>query len=194
MKPAILASSYIGPKGYGNNQTGLKPWAPELLAGFQRCIFSSFQWNHIFDSDPGRFNRMDLMCRFGLAAVELLRAHLDPLSSQARDRTGVCVETQLGSISADLEFLQTPRASNFPYTLPSAIIGEICIRHHLRGPIRCSMPITPNRVPAEAIHLLNSNEADYCVCLSCNIGDENLYKLLPETPRDWHSAAMLLSL
>jgi len=192
MKSTILAASYIGPEGHGNDRTGLRVWTPELSADFERGDFSTFHWSHLFSSDPARFARMDLMCRFGLAAVELLDAGLESLSESLRDQTGVCVETRVGSIANDLDFLKTPRASLFTYTLPSTLIGEICIRYRLRGPVRCLMPTRPNESLSDAMGLIDTNEADSCVFVSCDVAGASAHSLLPEMPRAWHCLALLL--
>jgi hypothetical protein len=151
---AILAASYLGPAGYGNDLTGLHPWPAHLDAAFQQGDLAELHWSLLFASDPARFARMDLMSRLGLMAVELLDASLESMPGDHRDRVGVCLETCAGSLATDLRFLHTPRASLFAYTLPSTVIGEICIRYHLRGPVLCllkssvpgraSVPASPN--------------------------------------------------
>lgn len=191
MSHAILAASYLGPEGHGNDRTGLRPWAPDLADALARGELGAFHWSHLFPSDPARFERMDLMCRFGLAAVELLDAGLDSMSAAARDRTGVCVQTRAGSIAVDLEFLRTPRASLFAYTLPSAVVGEICIRYRLRGPILCVIPGLRDNGLEAASAWLDDGDADACVCLSCDAagpGDSARAGI----PAGWRCAALLL--
>lgn len=153
---AVLAASYVGPEGHGNDLTGLRPWPSELAGPFQRGDLDALHWSLLFSGDATRFGRMDLMCRLGLIAAELLDAGFETRAPGERERIGVCVETRVGSLVTDLQFLQTPRPSLFTYTLPSTVMGEVCIRHRLQGPVlcllsRCTVPpaaatsLVPNR-------------------------------------------------
>ena len=76
--PVILAASYLGPEGHGNDLTGLRPWPAQLNGAFQHGNLTELHWTLVFASDPGRFSRMDLMSRLGLIAAELLDAGLRP--------------------------------------------------------------------------------------------------------------------
>jgi len=136
MKDAlILAASYLGPEGFGNDQTGLRPWPEALAEKLAGGELDALHWSLLSASDPSRFLRMDLMCRLGFLATELLAAGFDRLSEAQRERTGVCVESFTGSLDTDIRFAQTPRPSLFAYTLPSTVMGEICIRHGFKGPV-----------------------------------------------------------
>ena len=194
--PVVLAASYLGPAGHGNDLTGLRPWPAQLNGAFQQGDLAELHWSLVFTSDPGRFSRMDLMSRLGLMAVELLDAGLESLPPERRDRIGVCVETCAGSLATDLRFLQTPRASIFTYTLPSTVIGEICIRYHLRGPVLCLVtPPGPEQSSlVEAAHWLDQEDAEACLCVGAEAVERESASLLPEgfcLPQ-WHACAVLL--
>jgi 3-oxoacyl-(acyl-carrier-protein) synthase len=197
-QPAILAASYIGPAGHGNDLSGLQPWPAHLAAAFQAGDLTEVHWSLLFTSDPARFGRMDLMSRLGLMAVERLDAGLDSLSTERRDRVGVCVETCAGSLATDVRFLQTPRASLFAYTLPSTVLGEICIRYRLRGPVLC-LPTTKNcaqGVLAEAVLWLAQGDAELCLCVVCEAVDREAMAALAGAEDwalpGWHAGAVLL--
>jgi 3-oxoacyl-(acyl-carrier-protein) synthase len=194
--PVILAASYLGPAGQGNDLTGLRPWPAQLNAAFQQGDLAELHWSLIFASDPGRFSRMDLMSRLGLMAAELLDAGLQCLAPEQRDRIGVCVETCAGSLATDLRFLQTPRASIFTYTLPSTVIGEICIRYHLRGPVLCLVtPPGPEQGSlAEAAHWLDQEDAAACLCVGSEAVEPESANLLPQgfCRPQWQACAVLL--
>ncbi len=191
---AILAASYFGPVGHGNDRKPMQPW-PDLLAkSLQEGDLGALHWSSLFPSDPGRFARMDLMSRLGLMAVELLEVDLASLLVDQRDRIAVCVETWTGSLATDLCFLQTPRASLFSYTLPSTVIGEICIRYHLRGPVLCLLKpdSDSSAILAEAVDLLEHDDADACLCVSCEAVDGRLTSALTGLPLPgWEAGALL---
>jgi len=193
---AILAASYLGPAGHGNDLTGIWPWGAPLSDALGRGELGELHWSLVFASDPGRFARMDYMSRLGLMAVELLEAGLDALPVRTRDRLGVCVETRAGSLSTDVRFLQTPRASLFAYTLPSTLIGEICIRYRLRGPVLCLM--APTRLGFasldEACCWLDEGEADACLCLGCEAVEPETARAmdLETATSNWHACAALV--
>jgi 3-oxoacyl-(acyl-carrier-protein) synthase len=193
---SILAASYLGPEGFGNDQTGLRAWPAPLSDALQRGELAGLHWSLVSGSDPSRFARMDFMCRLGLMAAELLDAGFDAMPETRRDQIGVCVETFTGSLDTDVRFLQTPRPSLFAYTLPSTVVGEICIRYRLKGPGLClvSPDTRGNQAVAEAADWLRQGDADACLCLSCEALDREIAAALPDhlRPRGWHAAALLL--
>jgi len=194
--PAIQAASYLGPEGFGNDLTGLRAWPAPLGDALQRGELEGLHWSLVSGSDPSRFARMDFMCRLGLMAAELLAAGFEAMPGARRDRTGVCVETFTGSLDTDVRFLQLPRPSLFAYTLPSTVIGEICIRYRLRGPVLClvSPDTRGSQALAEAADWLRQDDADACLCLSCEALDRGIAAALPGQlqPRHWHGAALLV--
>ena len=196
--PVILAASYVGPEGHGNDLTGLRPWPAPLEEAFQRGELAELHWSLLFTSDPSRFARMDLMSRLGLMAAELLEAGLDALPPEQRDRIGVCVETCAGSLATDVRFLHTPKPTLFTYTLPSTVIGEVCIRYRLKGPVLCL--VTPSgsagSALTEAADWLQQGDTGACLCLNCEAVDSAVSQAAswPDglLPRGWHACALLL--
>jgi 3-oxoacyl-(acyl-carrier-protein) synthase len=194
----ILAASYLGPDGFGNDQTGLHAWPSALSVQLQRGELGGLHWSLLSDSDPSRFLRMDLMCRLGFMAAELLAVNFDALPDARRDELGVCVESFTGSLDTDIRFAQTPRPSIFAYTLPSTVIGEICIRHRLKGPVLSLVSPDTNGANAlvEAAEWLRDGDAEMVLCLgieALNRSTANSISL-PEdlSPRVWHGVALLL--
>jgi len=196
--PVILAASYLGPEGFGNDRTGRRPWPAPLAEAFQRGDLSRLHWSLLFSSDPSRFARMDLMSRLGLIATELLEAGLDLLPPERRERIGVCVETCAGSLATDVRFLRTPKPTLFTYTLPSTVIGEICIHYRLKGPVLClvSEDVSGRQAIDEAVDWLQQGDADACLCLGCEVIDREVPELLAwptQLPAvGWHAGALLL--
>jgi hypothetical protein len=140
---------------------------------------------------------MDGLSRVGLMAVELLGVDW---SQRDRDGVGVCVETRLGSLATDVRFLETLSPSVFTYTLPSTVMGEVCIRHRLRGPVLCLLPggdAEGCRAMEVAAEWLGRGEATSCLALVCEAVDKKIAGRLSladdPAPCGWQSAAVLLS-
>ena len=195
---AIHAASYLGPEGFGNDQTGLRPWPAPLAKNLSRGELDGLHWSLLSDSDPSRFLRMDLMCRLGFMAAELLAVNFDAMTDTNREQLGVCVESFTGSLDTDIRFAQTPRPSIFAYTLPSTVIGEICIRYRLKGPVLSLISPDANGagVLTEAAEWLRAGDAEMVLCLGIEAINRSTVNaiLFPENllPRGWHGAALLL--
>jgi 3-oxoacyl-(acyl-carrier-protein) synthase len=194
----IHAASYLGLEGFGNDQTGLRAWPSPLAEQLQRGELDGLHWSLLSASDPSRFLRMDLMCRLGFMAVELLAVNFDAMPDVRRDRLGVCAESFTGALDTDIRFAQTPRPSIFAYTLPSTVIGEICIRFRLKGPVLSLISPDTNgtNAIAEAAEWLRNGDADMVLSLGVEAMNHSTANdiSLPEdlSPRGWHGAALLL--
>lgn len=118
-----------------------------------------------------RFGRMDLASQLALLAVESLGIHFDSL---ARDRVGICLAARAGSLATDAEYWSGRNEAGglsptlFTYTLPSAAIGEIAIRHWLTGPNLCLVGGNTGLL-TEAVELIRRGEADSCLGIECNV-------------------------
>ena len=127
-----------------------------------------------------RFGRMDLSSQLALLAVEPLAPHF---GSIPRDRIAIVLAARAGSLSTDVNFWEGRDAAGglsptiFTYTLPSAAIGEIAIRHRLTGPNLCFVGDSRD-VLVEAEDFLRRNEADACVCVFVDVISPALNKLL----------------
>jgi 3-oxoacyl-(acyl-carrier-protein) synthase len=140
-----------------------------------------------------RFGRMDLASQLSLLAVEPFAPHFD---SFARDRIAIVLAARAGSLPTDVTYWEGRAAVGglsptlFTYTLPSAAIGEIAIRHRLTGPNLCFVGDSRDILP-EAAELLRTNEADACVCVYTNVISTALTKIIP-VPEAARSCAVLL--
>ena len=195
--PAILAASYLGPEGFGNDQTGLRDWPAPLGEALRRGEIEELRWSALFKSEAQRFARMDWLSRLGLMAVELLDAHFETRDAKDLEQTGVCVETAAGCLTSDAEFLRLPRPTVFSYTLPSTVIGEICIRHRFKGPMLCLMSSGNSTRAAidEAAAWLREGSARSCLCVSCEAVSPDAAALLPPDlalENSWQACALLL--
>ena len=118
-----------------------------------------------------RFGRMDLASQLSLLAVEPFAPHFDVF---ARDRIAIVLAARTGSLPTDVAFWNARNEPGglsptlFTYTLPSAAIGEIAIRHHLTGPNLCFVGDSREVLP-EAAELLRTDEADACVAVFTHV-------------------------
>lgn len=114
-----------------------------------------------------RFGRMDLMAQLALLAVESLGINFE---TSQRDRIAICLAAEAGSLSTDIEYwngrdaVGGPSPTLFAYTLASAAIGEMAIRHRLTGPNLCFIGSSKDVVP-EAADLIYRGDADGCICV-----------------------------
>lgn len=131
-----------------------------------------------------KFGRLDLASQLAVLAVESLGVKFD---AWPRDRIGLCLAVQAGSIATDVAYWQGrdqiggPSPALFTYTLPSSPLGEVAIRHRLTGPNLCL--VGDDRLAlAEAADWLRQRMVDGCVCVSCAAISPAAARLLNTTP------------
>ena len=101
-----------------------------------------WQWNSVSNSPFDRFGRLDALCKCAIIAVEMVGLPSAP-EGGARHDMALMVGTEHGSFDVDRAFLNTigqvggASPALFPYTLPSAALAEIAIRHRITGPNAC---------------------------------------------------------
>lgn len=131
-----------------------------------------------------RFGRLDLLSQVALLAVENLGINFDSLP---RERVGICLAAGAGSLSTDVDYWNGrdntggPSPTLFAYTLPSAAVGEIAIRHRLTGPNLCFVG-GDDAAMSEAREWLRSGTVDACLCVSSNVVTEAVSKLTGVPP------------
>jgi 3-oxoacyl-(acyl-carrier-protein) synthase len=163
--PAILAIGAVDARGVAGTSGVRAEWAALGVEapGDGRAFRALFR-----RPDP-TFRRLDRASRALVLAAEA--AGLGALLPRdARDETALVIETERGSLEADLRFARSlspgpPIGAVFPFTLPSASLGEVAIRHHLRGPAIC-LSIDAGSAGAaleEAARLLEDGEARFAV-------------------------------
>jgi len=132
-----------------------------------------------------RFGRMDLASQLALLTVEPLAEQLRAIPGH---RIAIVLAARVGSLPTDVEYWKGRHAVGglsptlFTYTLPSAAIGEIAIRHGLTGPNLCFVGDSKD-VLSEAVELLQTDAADGCVCVYTHVVSPDLTAMisLPET-------------
>jgi len=165
----VTACGYIDETSFGSNRS-LSTWRnsdsgrPDQL-----------RWRMVCDSVFDRFGRLDLLSRFAVVAVEMLRLRPPPPNVTFPDM-GISVGTQFGSFEVDVGFMQGKKGPGggspilFPYTLPSTVIGEIAIRHRITGPSVCVQAGTDSALAAlwQSVRLVESGEVAACIYVGCD--------------------------
>ena len=88
--------------------------------------------------DYPKFHKMDNLSKLGFLAAEFLLADADLLAETAPGRRGIVLGNATSSLDTDLRYQaqvaqQRPSPALFVYTLPNIVLGEICIRHGIKG-------------------------------------------------------------
>ena len=108
-----------------------------------------------FDEPYENFRLLDPLSRYVAIAVEALGGALDPDSA-------IVLSTTSGCLWADRQFEASRHADLrpglFPYTLPSAAIAAIAIRHGIRGPSLCLSGCAES-AHEEALRLIAAGDA-----------------------------------
>lgn len=132
-------------------------------------------FREVFDRADETYRRIDRISRALVLATEaagLARA----VPASARHDTAIVVESVSGCLDSDLHFAAGLAAGIvngplFPYTLPSTCMGEVALRHGLRGPT-VGLSITPEQAGAalhEARALLLEGQASYALVGSVEV-------------------------
>ena len=88
-----------------------------------------------------KFYKMDNLCKTGFLAAEVLLAQHKISADDAAMDTGILFQTANSSLDTDVLYrastLTGASPSLFVYTLPNILIGELCIRHKIKGESAC---------------------------------------------------------
>jgi hypothetical protein len=99
--------------------------------------FMNLAYGH-FKIDYPKFFKMDRLCQTGFIAAELL---LRGKEQGLPEETGIIISSANSSLDTDLRYeasLQTTASpALFVYTLPNILIGELSIKHRLKGESAC---------------------------------------------------------
>lgn len=90
-----------------------------------------------FGIDYPKYYKMDHLAQLGFLGAELLLQGRNIATEYGPEQVGVVFSNASASLDADLHYFATvkniPSPAQFVYTLPNIVIGEISIRHQLKG-------------------------------------------------------------
>lgn len=130
------------------------------------------RWSSHYERPCDSFRRMDLPCRYAVAAAEMVG--LPPLPpGELRPDVAIVSGTRFGCYGVDAEFLQSmfrPEGASpmmFTYTLPNVPLGELAIRHGITGGNLCLQAGIESGLLAlwESFRLIEHRESAACLCL-----------------------------
>lgn len=96
------------------------------------------QFYRKFEVAYPKFHKMDNLCKLGFIGADILLNNNDLSSKYSPYDIGVILSNRNSSLDTDLKHhrqIQNGPASPavFVYSLPNIVIGEICIRHGIKG-------------------------------------------------------------
>lgn len=102
---------------------------------FLQSAYDHFQINY------PKFFKMDNLCKTGFLVVELLLRNKNISGKYKPEEIGIIFSNANSSLDTDIKYeasiATAPSPSLFVYTLPNVLIGEICIRHRIKGEAAC---------------------------------------------------------
>ncbi len=150
-------------------RNGLEWFHAETEGDFGRFLRDA---HRVLSPNDERFARLDDLCKLGVVAAEVL---LDGIAVEDGYRFAVLLGNEWGSEQSDKrhwQYLQeygSASPSVFVYTLPSIVVGEICIRNGLKGD-NTFVVAAESGLPelyGYARILLEQGYADYCMVGWC---------------------------
>ena len=88
-----------------------------------------------------KFFKMDNLCKVVFLAVEVLLKDVSLRDKYKPEETGIVFSNANSSLDTDIRYFQSsleaPSPALFVYTLPNVAIGELCIRHGIKGETAC---------------------------------------------------------
>lgn len=137
MSKQVSISSYVLLR---NNQIvvdGQKVFENKDLSStdFLQAAYDHFQINY------PKFFKMDNLCKTGFLVAELLLRNQKLNEKFQPEEIGIVFSNANSSLDTDIKYeasiATAPSPSLFVYTLPNVLIGEICIRHRIKGEAAC---------------------------------------------------------
>ena len=102
---------------------------------FLQAAYDHFQINY------PKFFKMDNLCKTGFIATELLLREKNLNQKFQPEEIGIIFSNANSSLDTDIKYqagiANAPSPALFVYTLTNVLIGEICIRHRIKGEAAC---------------------------------------------------------
>jgi hypothetical protein len=117
-----------------------------------------------------KFYKMDKLCKLGFLAGELLLKDPDVFDGYDKDEIAIVLYNANASLEADQQYFNSvseiPSPALFIYTLPNILIGELCIRHGIKGENIFFLQETfqPKSMVDYVGMLLSQDIAQACLC------------------------------
>jgi hypothetical protein len=135
-----------------------------------------------------KFYKMDNMSKLGFLGTEMLLRDNSFFDRYSKEEIGIIMMNSSSSLDTDLLYNQTikdksnyfPSPSLFVYTLPNILIGEICIRHGIKGENAFFIfdRFEPQKI-LDLVHLLlDEDRAQACLCGWVEVLEDNFESVM----------------
>ena len=125
---------------------------------------------HHFALQYPKFYKMDNLSKLGWLANEVLLQNSFEKEKYQPEDVGVVLSNASSSLDTDIRYYETAKdiasPSLFVYTLPNIVIGEICIRHNLKGENAFFIfdEFDAGFIEQYVSNLINNNILQSCIC------------------------------
>lgn len=134
--------------------------------------------------DYPKFFKMDILCRLGLVASDLL---LNTLDASSKENMSIILFNKSGSLANDISYQETivnnnyfPSPSVFVYTLANIVTGEIAIRNHIYG--ETAFYITQELNTKQLLEIISScdptSNNNMCICGWLECSSDNTFEAI----------------
>jgi hypothetical protein len=141
-----------------------------------------------FRIDYPKFFKMDGLSKLGFLTADILLGDLNLPESHAAENCGIILTNASSSIDIDKKHFDTiktreqyfPSPSNFVYTLPNIMAGEIAIRHGLKGEnsVLISRQFNPELIVGITRLAFETASLTSCICGWVELNDAHYESLL----------------
>ena len=129
-------------------------------------IYRQMQFNY------AKFFKMDILCKWAWLGAEtlLMNNGISLLEGIDKSKIGLVMMTSHGCLEVDKKYHDSisdiPSPALFVYTLPNIMLGEICIRHGIKGEQACLVSDTfdTDEIEFWVKDLLGNRGMDACIC------------------------------
>jgi hypothetical protein len=152
------------------------------FAAFIKNLYKKEQVNY------PKFYKMDNLSKLGFLSAEMLLRNSGVLNKYGSEEIGVVVTNSSSSLDTDYDYQELirdksnyfPSPSVFVYTLPNILIGEICIRHRIKGEnaFFVSEKFDPEHLGLYVTHLFDQGKITACICGWIEVFKENYHSVL----------------
>jgi hypothetical protein len=135
-----------------------------------------------------KFYKMDNLCKLGFLSAEMLLKDTSFFDRYRKEEIGVVIMNSSSSLDTDVKYNETiqdksnyfPSPSIFVYTLPNILIGEICIRHKIKG--ENAFFVSDHFEPVKVLELVNlileKDRSQACLCGWVEVLEDNFESVL----------------
>jgi len=147
----------------------------ESFGSFAKSVYKNYNLKY------SKFYKMDALSKLGFLAADILLTDMDR-ADIATDEIAIICANSSSSLLTDSNYQETifeiPSPAVFVYTLPNIVIGEICIRHDIKGE---SLFFIQESFDSKfmfdyASYLFENTKAKKCIVAWLEMGVDNSYE------------------